>query len=128
MVETVAARPVLSATSPAVIASPPASAASTEALVAPGAVRRGEPAAAWVARRAGVLFVAGAFALGVAALARLRAGGVLAGLRWGARVEGSERLAQAVGLAGELVKTLLDLFTQAVDHGFWFLVVGGERC
>ena len=41
------ARPLLSATWPAVIASPPASAASTAAFVPPGAVRRGERAAGW---------------------------------------------------------------------------------
>src|SRR5450755_3382533 len=80
VVETVGrARPVLPATWPAVIASPPASAASTEALVAPGAVRRGERAAGWRVRVAGARFVAGAFGFGVAARARLRAGGLLAG-------------------------------------------------
>ena len=42
----------MSATWPAVIASPPASATSTEALVAPGAVRRGERAAGRLARQA----------------------------------------------------------------------------
>ena len=56
------ARPVLSATWPAVIASPPASAASTEALVAPGAVRRAERVAGWLVRRAGARFAADALA------------------------------------------------------------------
>jgi len=49
-------------------------------------------------------------------------------LRWGEGVEGSERLAEPVGLAGELVKTLLDLLTQAVDHGSVSSSSGGERC
>ena len=109
----------MSATSPAVIASPPASAASTEALVAPGAVRRGERAAGWLVRRGGVRFVADAAGFVAVAAAGLRAGGLRAGLAaapGGARVERGERLAQPVGLADELVKALLDLFTQTVDH------------
>ena len=31
-------------------------------------------------------------------------------------VQGGERLAQPIGFAGELVKSRLDLFTQAIDH------------
>ena len=38
------------------------------------------------------------------------------GRRWEARIEGSERFAQPVDFAGELVTALLDLFTQLVDH------------
>lgn len=44
-----------------------------------------------------------------------------------ARVEGGQRPAQPVRLASELVKALLDLFTQAVDHGRAHPPVGGER-
>jgi len=133
VVETVPrARPDLSATCPAVIASPPASAASTEALVAPGAVRRVERAAGGRVRRAGALVAASASGLAVAALAAVRAGafraaGLRAGRGRGAGVEGGERFAQPVGLADELVKALLDLFTQAVDHLSHILRVGAER-
>jgi hypothetical protein len=56
----------------------------------------------------------------------LACGRLACGLRWGARVERSERPAEPVGLACELVKALSDLFTQTVDHDFWFLVVGGQ--
>jgi hypothetical protein len=68
-----------SATCPAVIASPSASAASTEALVTPGAVRRGERAAGVLVRRAGALRVAVAVGLDAVRRAALRAGGLWAG-------------------------------------------------
>ncbi len=46
---------------------------------------------------------------------------------WTSGVERGKRLAQAVGFAGELVKALLNLFTQTVDHvgSMWFAVPGG---
>ena len=53
----------------------------------------------------------------------------LAGWRLGrAGVERGKRLAQAVGFAGELVKALLNLFTQTVDHvgSMWLRSRGGR--
>src|SRR5450755_3274227 len=99
VVETVGrARPVLSATWPAVIASPPASAASTEALVAPGAVLRDERAAGLGVRRAVAVLAAGAVGLvaggepGLEAVRGLRAGG----LRVGAAEERGSSAASAL--------------------------------
>src|SRR5450755_646015 len=97
------ARPVLSATWPAVIASPPASAASTDALVAPGAVRRGDRAAGWRVRRAvavlaavDVGLIAGA-APGSEAARGLRVGGLRVGsLRVGAGEERGSSTASAL--------------------------------
>ena len=127
MVDTVGrASPALAATSPAVIGSPPSSAASTAARVAPGAVRRGEPLAGLAVRRAGCCAV-GEEATGLGWVVRSGlAGGWLARRRLRARVERGERLAKPVGLAEELVEAFLELFTQAVDH-VCLLVVVGER-
>ena len=75
-----------------------------------------EPAAAPVAAPGRRALRRGSLRLGRRSAGTLACGRRARGLGWGARVEGSERLAQAVGLAGELVKTLLDLFTQAVNH------------
>ncbi len=85
-----------------------------------------------------MLFVVGAVAVGLAAAARGRfvgvpavaavaregawpvggshAGALAAGEGCGARAERGECLAQPVGFAGEMVKVVLDLLTQAVDH------------
>ena len=64
-------------------------------------------------------------------LGRDRLGGLaharLAGRLRGTWVERGECLAQALGLVGELVKVLVDLFTQTVDHVAHFLVVGAGR-
>ncbi|MGO9821942.1 MAG: hypothetical protein ACLPTJ_15015 [Solirubrobacteraceae bacterium] len=75
-----------------------------------------------------MLFVADTVGLDAVRWAGLRSR--LAGWRLGrAGVERGKRLAQAVGFAGELIKALLNLFTQTVDHvgSMWVAVPGRAR-
>src|SRR5580700_11386161 len=74
------ARPALVATWPAVSASPPASAASTDVLVAPRVVRPLVADFEAAVRRVRVGRVADAAGLGLAARVRLRAGAVRTGV------------------------------------------------
>ena len=88
------ARPALAATSPAVIAWPPSSAASTAALVAPGAVRRGERVAVCAVRLAGARL--SRCGRGLRRLSPLSRGGLRAGALAGRGSSASERLAKPV--------------------------------
>jgi predicted DNA-binding protein (MmcQ/YjbR family) len=89
--------------------------------VAPRAVRRVDAAAGWLVGVAGALFGTGRLRHGRRGPGALGCGSFACssrgrGRRWGSRVERGERFAQTLHFAGELVKALLDLFTQLVDH------------
>ena len=122
MVDTVGrASPALAATSPAVIAWPSASAPSTAAFVAPGAVRPAERAALWLvrrgARRAALLAGCLSFVARVLEPADVRRAGGLARRRpLGAGVKRCQCFAESLDLAEQLVDALLDLLAQSVDH------------
>ena len=105
------ARPAFAATSPAVIASPPASAARTEALVAPGGVRR----AGRVGRVAGLRLRRGVLGCSRRLRAPCSGFGRSAGFEDPGPSAVSALRSRSASL-DELVEALLDLFTQTVDH------------